>query len=543
MSNYKDFKNKNTEFTGTIGIDLPEGNTSTRVNTKGVLRFNTDLGLAEYYTGTEWKAIDAPPVVSSVSPASPVDDGSTVTEITVGGSAMGSGGTLQLVGNDQTVYTVSSFTFDSPSQIRFNYTSALAAAGTNGAYTIKYTNPSGLFGELTGGLTPNTGPVFNSPAEGTVLFNGNTGTAASSVTAINVTDASGGTLVYSIADGALPTGLSINSSTGAWTGTVNEQGTFNFRVEVTDGSTTVHRYFSISATVPRGDAEYTTAGSYTWTVPSGVTNVAVVCIGAGGTSGLGNSGQAGGGGGLAYRNSISVTPGSTGSVTVGGSNGRSGNNGQSGSSSSFTYGGTTTTAGGGGGGTGDGSASSGTAGGGGSPSGTYTGGGSGGSGGQDGQNAGGPGGGGAGGYSGNGGGGASGYAPTTAQAGSSGGGGGGGGGGKGGSNEAGGGGGGGVGFYGEGSSGGGGSGQGISGIGALGGGAGSGGTTGGNGENSSAEGGSPGGSGGQGGNYGGGQGGTQSNGANNSAGGGAVRIVWDPNGTTPAFPSTNVDDA
>ena len=65
MSNLKDFKNKNTEFTGEVGIDLPEGATSTRVNEQGRLRFNTETGLAEYYNGTIWKSIDAPPAVSS----------------------------------------------------------------------------------------------------------------------------------------------------------------------------------------------------------------------------------------------------------------------------------------------------------------------------------------------------------------------------------------------------------------------------------------------------------------------------------------------
>lgn len=59
MSNLKDFKNKNTEFTGTTGIDLPEGDTAARVNEQGRLRFNTDTSLSEYYTGSEWVALSA----------------------------------------------------------------------------------------------------------------------------------------------------------------------------------------------------------------------------------------------------------------------------------------------------------------------------------------------------------------------------------------------------------------------------------------------------------------------------------------------------
>ncbi len=277
------------------------------------------------------------------------------------------------------------------------------------------------------------------------------------------------------------------------------------------------------AVAPPGNQEYTSHGNYTWTVPANVTECAVVCVGAGGTSGVGNSGQAAGGGALAYRNNISVTPGQTASIVVGNAGSHSGNNGNSGGSSSFTYAGTTTTAGGGGGGQGDGGASGGSPGSGGSRSGTHDGGGNGGGGGQDGSNHGGPGGGGAAGYSGNGGQGAS--APNTnAHNGEGGSGGGGGGGGKGGQSERGGGGGGGVGIYGQGGSGGGGQGFGQDSNEGRGGSGGSGGTNGGNanGEN-----------GGQGGQYGGGHGGPQSSATGNNGFRGAVRIIWGGNRNFP----------
>ena len=67
-----------------------------------------------------------------------------------------------------------------------------------------------------------------------------------------------------------------------------------------------------------GNAEWTTAGSYTWTCPANVTKVHAVCIGAGGggTSSSGNF-EAGGGGGLGWKNNIPVTPGQTYTVVVG----------------------------------------------------------------------------------------------------------------------------------------------------------------------------------------------------------------------------------
>ena len=63
-------------------------------------------------------------------------------------------------------------------------------------------------------------------------------------------------------------------------------------------------------------ATYTTAGSYSWVAPAGVTSVSVVAIGAGGRNTSSTNYQAGSGGGLGYKNNISVTPGNSYSVNV-----------------------------------------------------------------------------------------------------------------------------------------------------------------------------------------------------------------------------------
>lgn len=276
---------------------------------------------------------------------------------------------------------------------------------------------------------------------------------------------------------------------------------------------------------PAGQQAYTTAGTYTWVCPAGVTSVSVVCVG-GGSSRLSGTSGGGFGGGLGYKNNISVTPGASYTVVVG--NGTNRGADQTGGTSYFINtstvrgGGATIAAGG-----------------------TFTGdgGGNGGSGG----NGNWAGGGGAGGYSGNGGNG--GNNPGSSGTSGSGGGGGGGGGGNqvawveccnvfydGGD----GGGGGGVGLLGQGNSG-------------IGGGTQS--TPGGSGYGFGGEGGSGGNTaqsgylaafcgsvlnsrGGNGGLYGGGGGASR----NESGGGanGAVRIIWaGGTGITRAFPSTN----
>jgi hypothetical protein len=68
--------------------------------------------------------------------------------------------------------------------------------------------------------------------------------------------------------------------------------------------------------VTPGQDEYTTPGSYSWTAPAGVTSVCVVCVGSGG-SGAPYTGKGGGGGALAYKNNIAVTPGQSYTVYVG----------------------------------------------------------------------------------------------------------------------------------------------------------------------------------------------------------------------------------
>ena len=58
-------------------------------------------------------------------------------------------------------------------------------------------------------------------------------------------------------------------------------------------------------------------GAYSWTVPTNVTSVCVVCIGAGGGGGTQYANSGGGGGGLAYKNNITVVPGAVWTVNVG----------------------------------------------------------------------------------------------------------------------------------------------------------------------------------------------------------------------------------
>jgi hypothetical protein len=92
---------------------------------------------------------------------------------------------------------------------------------------------------------------------------------------------------------------------------------------------------------------YTTAGTYTYTVPVGINTLCVLCVGGGGAGAYNTTSAAGGGGGggLVWVNNISVTTGQSFTIIVGaGGNGASGANtaGIAGNASRF-YSGTGTT--------------------------------------------------------------------------------------------------------------------------------------------------------------------------------------------------------
>jgi len=82
----------------------------------------------------------------------------------------------------------------------------------------------------------------------------------------------------------------------------------------------IYHYFNVRAaklTAPADTVVFiTTPGASTWTVPVGVTSVKVEAIGGGGGGG-GHYGSGGGGGAYATASNISVTPGSSISVSVG----------------------------------------------------------------------------------------------------------------------------------------------------------------------------------------------------------------------------------
>ena len=355
MSDLRDFTGKNRKFTGAVGERISLGDTGSRVNTQGTLRFNTTTNLMEYYSGTDWKAIDAPPIITSFA----IDGGSNVTSgvvdnegggtvsIAVNGSLFDTtGAAVTLVGTSETLSAVST-TRNSANLLTCTFTESEFDIG-NSPYTLKVTNGSGLSAELAGAISADqTAPTFTNAADTTFsLYDSARGVG---IAAADLCGASNATN-FAVTTGSLPTGLSMTAGTGAITGTANAESsdtTYTFTVTATGDDATATRQFKITVKAPIRTT-YNSTGGFNHTVPTGATSARVMVIGGGGGGGRVIAGG-GGAAGMVESNTYPVTPGGTIPGNVGGGGGGAGNRRVSGAQGGNSVFGAITAIGGGGG--------------------------------------------------------------------------------------------------------------------------------------------------------------------------------------------------
>jgi hypothetical protein len=361
MSDLRDFTGKNRKFTGTIGERVSVGTTVQRVDTQGTIRFNSTTNLMEYYTGIDWKSIDAPPIVTAFN----IDGGSDVTSavidpttssnltIEVKGSLFDTtGATVTFEPTSGSTVSALTITRDSGNLLTVTVASS-DFVNANEPYSIKVTNGSGLAATLSDCLVVDSAVVFTNAADTNYdIFDSirSSGTIAAA-DLCGATDADGDTITYSVSAGALPSGCTLNLSTGdiTWSSVsaVGSDTVSTFSISAATTDLTITRQFTITVKAPVVES-FTATGSDTFTVPTGVTSVDVLVV-AGGGRGSGPHGGGGGAGGLIYRPGFPVTPGGSVSYTVGAggtSVGIEPQGGQPGSDSVF---GTLTAKGGGGG--------------------------------------------------------------------------------------------------------------------------------------------------------------------------------------------------
>jgi hypothetical protein len=171
-------------------------------------------------------------------------------------------------------------------------------------------------------------PVITfTPASGSLGTLPNFNRNSNQLTALSAAVTSGSITNYAITTGSLPAGLSINSSTGAITGTADAVGSntttsFTVTATATGDYGTITNTASLSITV-QAPAVTTFTSSGTFTVPVGLTSVDVLVVAGGGSGGAAGGGiqwekgGGGGAGGFIYRPAYPISPGTPISVTVG----------------------------------------------------------------------------------------------------------------------------------------------------------------------------------------------------------------------------------
>ena len=224
-------------------VKLPSGTTAQRPSSPaaGQFRFNTTINDAEVYDGNNWVRMGiAPPTFTSVDyPGSATAlDPAGGEDLVINGTQFNTGITITIGGT-----TPSSITRNSSTQL-----TVTAPAKTAGTYDIVFTNTDGGTATATNAVSYNGVPAFTNAA-------GSLGSVEES-SAVNLsaaaTEPDGGAITYAITSGSLPSGLSLNTSTGAITGTapsVSADTTSNFTVTATDNENqTASRAYSITVT-------------------------------------------------------------------------------------------------------------------------------------------------------------------------------------------------------------------------------------------------------------------------------------------------------
>ena len=251
---------------GTAFIKIPTGTSNQRPATAsaGYVRFNTTMSKMEVHNGTIWSAVGAAaPEVTSIAIAGGLSvflpaGGETVT---VTGANFTATPSVVLIAADGSEYQATSETFVSSTS--FTFVTPNVSADGPGQYDLKVTNDDGGTVTKDDFITSSGVPAWQSPAAGATIVNDYEGTTISNVT-LSATDSDGGAVTYAVTTGSLPSGISLNSSTGVISGTlpaVSATTNTNFTVTATDNENqTATRSFTITT-----KNEYVMTGSALFT--------------------------------------------------------------------------------------------------------------------------------------------------------------------------------------------------------------------------------------------------------------------------------------
>ena len=243
----------------------------------GQLYSNGESQRLELYTsGGSWENIvQEVPGVSSISGNYSELTNSGV--ITIYGTNFVNGAVATVIGSNGVQINAQSTVYNSLVQLTATFT---GLSNAYEPYDIKVTNPSSLFGLIPDALYINASPVWQTASGSLGTFNEQVSVSVSAT----ATD-SDSTITYALASGSsLPSGVTLNSTTGVISGTLPDiasDTTYTFTINATDGLNVIPRTFSLSS-VAQFQVQY--------------------LVIAGGAAGAQDS--AGGGGAGGYRSSV-----------------------------------------------------------------------------------------------------------------------------------------------------------------------------------------------------------------------------------------------
>jgi hypothetical protein len=222
------------------GTTFTIGDAGDTISTAGNISANTVAATTLTVGGQSVTALQNP-TITSINPST-IDN--TQTAVQISGTNFQSIPFVDAINASTGAITQA----DSVSYTSSSSISATFTLTTDGTYYLRVENNDGLaVRSTTALLTVSDSPTWNTAA-------GSLGSLAAGGTAsFTVSATSDSTIAYSIVSGALPGGLSLNSSTGAITGTesgATAETTYNFTIRATDAEAqTADRAFSITVTV------------------------------------------------------------------------------------------------------------------------------------------------------------------------------------------------------------------------------------------------------------------------------------------------------
>jgi len=236
----------NQANTSTGYIDLPAGTTAQRPASPhvGMIRYNTTLGFLEQYTADGWQGIAPPPAITTISPTT--YNGEQGTTFTINGSSFDTTAAVKFITAQGTEYTAATVTRVSNSQLTATTPQDFTVA--NEPLKVKVINGSGLAYTLDNAIDCGGVPSWVTAAGSVAtVYDATSGTHAT----ISASDPdAGASVTYSITSGAVPSGTTLNASTGVISGTlgtVSSSTTYNFTVTATDNAgNTSFRAFSMT---------------------------------------------------------------------------------------------------------------------------------------------------------------------------------------------------------------------------------------------------------------------------------------------------------